>query len=182
VEATEASDCTTLPQKADSPADPAESGGQSRRVHRAGPPKGNVNARKHGLNTLKKAFSQLGSRALDGRSQASVAIRRWRAELIADVGGDDAVSTQQLAIIDLAGKQKLLLDSIDTWLLSQPSLINARKRSVIPVVLQRQALADGLAKYLSQLGLQRRHKVKSLQEILSADHADDTGDGKEDAP
>ena len=68
-----------------------------------------------------------------------------------------------------------MLDSIDTWLLSQPSLINARKRSVIPVVLQRQALADGLAKYLAQLGLQRRHKVKSLQEILAADHADDNG-------
>jgi hypothetical protein len=26
-----------------------------------------------------------------------------------------------------------------------------------------------------QPGLQRRHKVKSLQEILSADHADDNG-------
>jgi len=77
---------------------------------------------------------------------------KWLAELIADLGGDDSVSTQQLAIIDLAGKQKLLLASIDTWLLSQPSLINARKRSVIPVVLQRQALADGLAKYLAQLG------------------------------
>ena len=70
-----------------------------------------------------------------------MAIRKWRAELIADLGGNDAISTQQVAIIDLAGKQKLLLDSIDTWVLSQPSLIDSRKRSVIPVVLQRQALA-----------------------------------------
>src|SRR5262245_54147621 len=119
---------------------------------KSGPP-GNKNAVKHGLNSLKKAWSLLGNRMLDGRSQAAVAIRKWRGELIADLGGPDAVSTQQLAIIDLAGRQKLLLDSIDTWLLSQPSLINARKRSVIPVVLQRQALADGLSKYLSQLGL-----------------------------
>src|SRR6516162_7070406 len=114
-----------------------------------GAPKGNSNARKHGLNSLKKAWSQLGNRMLDGRSPAAIAIRRWRAELIADLGGADAISTQQLAIIDLAGKPKLMLDSIDTWLLSQPSLINARKRSVIPVVLQRQALADGLAKLFS---------------------------------
>jgi hypothetical protein len=143
-----------------------------------GAPKGNSNARKHGLNSLKKAWSQLGNRALDGRSPAAIAIRRWRAELIADLGGADAISTQQLAIIDLAGKQKLLLDSIDTWLLSQPSLINHRKRSVIPVVQQGQALADALAKYLTQLGLERRHKVKTLQEILSTDHGDDTGNGK----
>ena len=45
-----------------------------------------------------------------GRPPAAVAVRKWRAELIADLGGVDAVSTQQLAIVDLAGKQKLLLD------------------------------------------------------------------------
>ena len=61
-------------------------------------------------------------------------------------------SAQQLAIVDLAGKQKILLDSIDTWLFTQP-------RSVIPGVLQRQALADNLVRYLAQLGLERRHKV-----------------------
>lgn len=66
---------------------------------------------------------------------------KWCAELIADLRGANAVSTQQLAIVDLAGKQKLVFIGIDTWLFTQPSLINARKRSVIPVVLQRQQLA-----------------------------------------
>jgi hypothetical protein len=60
------------------------------------------------------------------------------------------------------------LDSIDAWLLTQPTLVNVRKRTLIPVVLQRQTLADGLARYLSQLGLERRHKVKTLHEILNA--------------
>jgi len=68
-------------------------------------------------------------------------------------------SAQQLAIVDLAGKQKILLGSIDSCLFTQPSLVNSRKRSVIPVVLQRQALADSLVRYLAQLGLERRHKV-----------------------
>ena len=135
----------------------------------SGAPEGNGNARKHGLNSLKKAWSQLGNRALDGRSPAMVAIRKWRGELIADLGGADLVSTQQLAIVDLAGKSKLLLDSIDTWLLAQPSLINARKRSLLPVVLQRQQLVNGLVNMMSQLGLERQHKVKSLNEILSRD-------------
>jgi len=152
----------------------AQSGSGNR--NRGGAPKGNGNARKHGLVSLKKAWSQLGNRMLDGRSPAMVAIRKWRIELIADLGGEEAVSTQQLAIVDLCGKQKILLDSIDTWLLSQPSLINHRKRALLPVVMQRQALADGLSKYLAQLGLERRHKVKTLTEILSADHDDGKGE------
>jgi hypothetical protein len=37
-----------------------------------------------------------------------------------------------------------------------------RKKSLLPVVLQRQTLVDGLARYLAQLGLERRHKAKTL--------------------
>jgi hypothetical protein len=33
---------------------------------------------------------------------------------------------------------------------------------LLPVVLQRQQLADGLARYLNQLGMERRHKIKAL--------------------
>jgi hypothetical protein len=88
--------------------------------------------------------------------------------LIEDLGGPDEISTQRSALIDLAVKSKLLLDSIDAWLLTQPSLVNARKRTLIPVVLQRQTLADGLARYLSQLGLERRHKVKTVTDMLNS--------------
>jgi hypothetical protein len=48
-------------------------------AHASGAPKGNGNRRTHGLYSLKRAWSQLGNRALDGRSPAAVAIRRWRA-------------------------------------------------------------------------------------------------------
>jgi hypothetical protein len=46
--------------------------------------------------------------------------------------------------------------------------------------MRHQQLADSLAKYIAQLGLERRHKMKSLQEILSPDHTDDNGNGKAD--
>jgi hypothetical protein len=69
--------------------------------------------------------------------------------------------------MDLACKSKLLLDSVDAWLLTQPRLVNVRKRSLIPVVLQRQALADGLARYLGQLGLERRAKVQTVTDLLN---------------
>jgi hypothetical protein len=134
-----------------------------------GAPRGNTNARTHGLNTLKDAVTKLGSRALDGRSSLSYALKKWRRELVDDLGGDDNISTQQSALIDLAVKSKLLLDSIDAWLLTQPTLINKRKRSLLPVVLQRQQLADGFARYLNQLGMERRHKTKTLDDILNED-------------
>jgi hypothetical protein len=79
------------------------------------------------------------------------------------------VSTQQAAVINLAVKTRLLLDSIDAWLLVQPSLVNARKRALLPVVKERQSLADALARYMGQLGLERRAKpVADLATYLAA--------------
>ena len=111
---------------------------------------------KHGLSTLKRAVKTLGARAIDARTKVGRALLQWRDDLVADLGGPEAVSTQQVAIVDLAVRTKLLLHSIDNWLLTQPSLINARKKSLLPAVRERQALADGLARYLAQLGLERR--------------------------
>lgn len=70
--------------------------------------------------------------------------------------------------MELASTSKLLLGSIDAWLLSQPSLFT-RNKTLLPVVLQRQTLADGLARYLNQLGLQRRVKTLTLHELLAKD-------------
>jgi hypothetical protein len=121
--------------------------------------------RKHGLTILKRAVNGLGNRVIDKRTATGKALAKWRMDLIRDLGSD--ISTQQSALVDLAVKSKLLLDSIDTWLLVQPSLINARKRSLLPVVRERQTLADGLARYLAQLGLERRTKEVSLQDYVN---------------
>jgi len=127
-----------------------------------------ITGRTHGLTTMKRAIKTLGNRAIDRRSKVGKALEAWRGELIADLGGQDTISAQQQTLIELAVRTKLLVDSIDAWLLQQGSLVNARKRTVYPVVLQRQQLADGLARYLSQLGLERRAKpAKSLAEVLS---------------
>lgn len=123
-----------------------------------GAPIGNKNAQTHGLNTMRKAVTALGSRAIPGNTPLGYALKNWKTDLINDLGGRDAISTQQLALVELAAKSKLLLDSIDAWLLTRPTLINARKKSLLPVVRERQALADGLARYLTTLGLERRQR------------------------
>ena len=127
------------------------------------------NHQTHGLTLLKRAVKNLGGRAIDRRTMLGKALSRWRAELLRDLGGEESVSTQELAIVDLAVKTKLMLDSIDTWLLLQPSLVNGRKRTLLPVVTQRQQLADGLARYMSQLGFKRRPKpAPTIEDYLAA--------------
>lgn len=115
---------------------------------------------KHGLTTLKKAMRVLGGRAIDRRTAMGRALEDWRHSIIQDLGGVDQTSTQQRQVIDLAVKTKLILDSIDAYLFKQPSLVNHRRRMLLPVVTQRQTIADGLARYMTQLGLER--KVKQL--------------------
>jgi hypothetical protein len=92
---------------------------------------------------------------IDRRTTLGKLLVQWRADLIQDLGGPDAVSTQRAALVDLAVRSKLILDSLDAWLLAQPSLVNKRTRSVLPIVRERQALADGLSRYLQALGLDR---------------------------
>ncbi len=127
---------------------------------------GNMNASKHGLTKLKQSVKALGGRVIDKRTTLGKSLAKWRADLIQDLGGKESISTQQEALVDLCVKSKLILDSIDAWLLTQPSLINARKRALLPAVRERQQLADGLARYLGTLGLKRQVKDIDLAQAL----------------
>ena len=121
----------------------------------------------HGLTTMKRAIKTLGSRVIDRRTSLGKQLNAWRSELIESLGGNEAVSVQERVIIDAATTTKLMLDSLDAWVLSQPSLVNHRKRAVWPVVGQRQALSDALVRYMTQLGLARRAKpVSGLADLL----------------
>jgi hypothetical protein len=57
----------------------------------------------------------------------------WRGELLRDLGGAEQLSTQQLALVDISMRTKLLLDSVDAWLLRHPSIIDKRRRQLFPV-------------------------------------------------
>jgi hypothetical protein len=84
-----------------SPVDAIIAGRRSRKTTRS-------TSQRHGL-TLRG----LGSRVVDRRTTLGKALPEWRQELTQDLGGPDAVSTQQRAIVDLAVRTKFLLDSID---------------------------------------------------------------------
>ncbi len=81
---------------------------------------------RHGLSLMKQALREHGTWAIDRRTSLGKALDHWRDQLVSDLGGAEQVSTQQLAIVNVAVKPKLLLDSLDVWLLKQPSLWEKR--------------------------------------------------------
>ena len=131
------------------------------------PLKPNRRQQHHGLYALKRQVDENGDNWLDGLGEVVTALRAWQRELIDDLGGPGTVSTQERALVELATKTHLMLESIDRYLLEQPSLVNKSRRQLFPVVLQRQQLADSLARYMTMLGLKRRQrKLPSLTEYL----------------
>jgi hypothetical protein len=123
---------------------------------------------RHGLNPLKTKVKVAGLTALDRRTVAARALLHWRSDLIADLGGEQTVSAQQMALVEIASRTKLYVDHLDAFLMDPRSLVNAKKKAALPVLRERQALADSLARILSQLGLERRQAPpKSLNEFLA---------------
>ena len=94
---------------------------------------------RHGLTALQNALRTVSDREgwLESLGEVGEALKAWKADLVADLGGAEAVSTQEPALVELAAKTYLML---------------------VPVVLQRQQLADALARYMTTLGLKRRVK------------------------
>ena len=128
--------------------------------------------RKSGLFTLRRQLIDLGSRAIDGRSSVGAALRRSKAELIQDLGRKDSISTQQETLIELAARSKIMRDSVDSWILAQPTLINSRKKTMLSVVQQRQTIADGLTRIMKDLGLERRAKEVTLNDYIERQYGE----------
>lgn len=113
----------------------------------------------------------LGNRALPTKRTAlGRALAEWRSALVADLGGEGHVSTQQLALVDVAVRTKLMLDSVDAYVLGLDALVNKRKRCLWPVVRERQALAGQLQGVLRDLGLERRQREADVATLLARLH------------
>lgn len=128
-----------------------------------GRPKRPPMSRRHGMSLLRRSVREQGLvRTVDSRTAAGRALMEWRRALLDDLGGEEALSTQRLALVDVATRTKLFIDSVDSWCLEQDSLLNKRRRALYPVVLERCRLADSLLRTLEAIGLDRRIAEKSL--------------------
>ncbi len=125
------------------------------------------NYQKHQFTPLIKGLKKNGLGAIDQRSALAKEIGKHRSELVADLGGEENLSVQQHKIVDEYLKRYVMLETIDGWIFTQPSLLNKRTRSLYPIVLQRQTIADGMIRCLERLGLQRKaKKIPSIQDYI----------------
>lgn len=123
---------------------------------------------RHGLHALRAKVKVAGLAALDGRTATAQALLEWKRDLIADLGGDGTISAQQRALVELATRTRLYVDHLDAFLMGQRSLVNGKRKAVLPVLKERQTLADSLGRILGQLGLERRPRpVTTLSEIAA---------------
>jgi len=157
----ETNDDDAAPIAADAAIASTRPGGQP---GRSGPP-GNKNARTHGMYSLQRAVRERGLDAIDGRSALGRALREYRADLVRDLGGEPNLSTAELHLVDLAVRDRLLLDSIDAALAERP-LVNRKRGTVAPAVEARFRMADSATRRLQALGLKRVKRRKSVQEIM----------------
>lgn len=54
---------------------------------------------KRGLYTAKRVLKEYGSRAIDARSKAGRALAEWTQAIVTDLGGEQAISAQQQALL-----------------------------------------------------------------------------------
>lgn len=116
------------------------------------------------IRELRRRVAIRGLKTLDTRTSGARALLEWRRELIEALGGDAQLSPQEVTLVEQVTRLKLFLDHTDAYLLSLPSIINQRKKKMIPLVKDRLALAAELRATLSLLGLKRIPKLISTIE------------------
>jgi hypothetical protein len=123
---------------------------------------------KHSHRRLRQTLTLLTTRRLDGRSAVAVAVRQFKADVTADLGGD--LSRAQATILEDAAQSWIIRQALDDFISRQPS-ITTKKRGILPVVLERMRIAEHLARQLDRLGLERRAKSVDLIGEITRLHA-----------
>ncbi len=149
------------------------------------------------LRFARRALPHMIDRALDPAlpdeqlTLAERAARSLRQGLAADLGGPDAVSEAQQALITEIVGSVILLQSVDAYLfrlVEYGAVVDKRRHRLWPIVTDRMRVADGLVRQLAKLGLQRKPpKAPSLENYVrekfgSAGGAEHDRQAEDDAP
>ncbi len=133
-----------------------------------GAPKANHNAETHGHYRRKLKLSSVSFDDLNFSSAGGEQLASRRLELIEHLGGK--VSAVERRVIERICFSEYLTDHLDLHLAELgPKIINRRKRTLIPIVLQRDALVNTLTKLYDAIGYTPREKpAPTLHEIQAA--------------
>lgn len=130
----------------------------------------------HGVYQATRILNELGIGALDGRTRIAREVAEWRDALVADLGGEQAVSTQQLGVVEQACRIRVIIDVMDSWLFGGDGRILNEKGRPHDLLATRRRYASVLLDILRALGLERR---RPLPEDLTAYVEREYGNGDE---
>jgi hypothetical protein len=126
------------------------------------------------MDARKTAVMLRGFVRVDRRSLAARGVLKWQAQIVAELGGEGALTPIRRARIETASRTKLLLDHIDSHLL-EPRTLFARKgrlrKEMRPLLDLRQRMAESFERALSALGLAQKHgaPLPSLDDLVGGD-------------
>lgn len=138
---------------------------QPERKRAGGPPVGSQNRLLHGHYVRKTALLALGFDGIDRRTHHGKEFASRREAVFVDLGGRESLSQIQHDLIERYMRMCVLIDSLDSWLFAQKSIVNKRKKCLIPIVRERAALEDTALRLASALGLER--KARPIPDLAS---------------
>lgn len=127
---------------------------------------------KHGLTTVRKNLKSL-SAVLDRRTVEAKFVKKWQADIIAELGGPEKISTAKKTLVQLASMDFLYLLLAQRQTLSLPSIFDQQTGGFLNIVMDQEQIAERLARKLSMLGLERKVDKPDLARMLkeaSKDH------------
>ena len=138
-------------------------------------PRGNDRRPRTGLLALKAKVMLRGLAAVNRRTKAARDVVKWRAELIAELGGDQGMTATRLTRIETLVRTKLLLEHLDAQLLEYDTLFSRKRGTLRPqvkaILTERNRMAEALERGLAALGASRSKGtvLPSLDDLVGAD-------------
>jgi hypothetical protein len=133
-------------------------GDESVPKRRSGGQLGNQSARKHGV------YCRDAGR-IDLRKREDRAIFETIRAIEAELGGSD-LTAQRRVILDGLGRKLRDVLKIESYLATLSSIVNKKRRSLIPIVLEKHRILESIRRDLETLGLDRAEpRAISIEDI-----------------
>ena len=100
-----------------------------------------------------------GLSAVNRRTKAAREIVKWRADLVAELGGESGMTLARLTRIETLVRTKLICEHLDAQLLEYATLFSRKRGTLRPhmraILTERNRMADALERGLAALGASR---------------------------
>jgi hypothetical protein len=136
---------------------------------------GTTDGRGPGLLALKAKVMLRGLAVVNRRTKAARDVVKWRAELVADLGGEPGMTAARLTRIETLVRTKLLLEHLDAQLLEYDTLFSRKRGTLRPqvkaILTERNRMAEALERGLAALGASRSKGtvLPSLDDLVGGD-------------